>query len=103
MAQKEFAVSTAHSFINDCKKEGLIFDKVFLFGSYAQGTATEWSDIDLMLVSKNFTLDTFENLKLYLKINIKYPIIETHPYPTDYFLEGDAFIEDALKSSVEIV
>ena len=103
MAEKEFAISTAKSFIKDCKNAGLLFDKVYLFGSYAQGNANEWSDIDLLLVSKRFTGNTFDNLKLFLKINAKYPIIETHTYPTDYFLQGDAFIEEVLKSSVEIV
>ena len=103
MAQKEFAINTAKAFLRDCNATGLYFDKVFLFGSYATGNANEWSDIDLMLVSKKFTKNTFENLKLFLKINAKYPVVETHTYPTDYFLQGDAFIESALKTSVEIL
>lgn len=103
MAQREFAVNTAKAFIRDCNSAGLFFDKVFLFGSYATEKANDWSDIDLLLVSKRFTNNTFDNLKLYLKINAKYPIVETHPYPTDYFTNGDAFLEDILKTSVEIV
>jgi predicted nucleotidyltransferase len=102
MAQREFAIKTAKAFIRDCNAAGLFFDKVFLFGSYATEKANDWSDIDLLLVSKRFTNNTFDNLKLYLSINAKYPIVETHPYPTDYFLGGDAFIQDVLKSSVEI-
>jgi hypothetical protein len=30
-----------------------------------------------------------KNLKFYSKVNIRYPIIETHPYPRDYFIKGD--------------
>ena len=59
--------------------------------------------MDLLLVSKKFTNNVFDNLKLYLKVNAKYPIVETHPYPTDYFVAGDAFIEGVLKASIEIV
>lgn len=103
MAEREFAINTAKSFVKDCNEVGLFFDKVFLFGSYATGNANEWSDIDLMLVSKQFTQNTFDNLKLYLRINTKYPAVETHTYPTDYFLRGDAFIEDVLKKSLEIL
>ena len=29
-------------------------DGVYLFGSYAKGTADEWSDIDLAIVSPDF-------------------------------------------------
>jgi predicted nucleotidyltransferase len=102
MAQREFALKTAKAFIRDCNAAGLFFDKVFLFGSYATERANDWSDIDLLLVSKSFSNDTFANLKLYISINAKYPIVETHPYPTDYFTEGDAFIKNILKTSVEI-
>ena len=103
MAQQEFAINMAKAFVKDCNKAGIFFDKVFLFGSYARGNANEWSDIDLLLVSKNFTKNTFDNLKLFLKVNAKYPVIETHTYPTDYFLSGDGFVEDALKTSIEII
>ena len=103
MAQREFAIKTAKAFIKDCNNMGLFFDRVFLFGSYATDKANEWSDIDLLLVSNRFSKDIFANLKLYSSINAKYPIVETHPYPTDYFAEGDAFIEDVLKTSVNIL
>ena len=102
MVQTEFAIKTAKSFISDCNAEGLFFDKVFLFGSYATGSANEWSDIDLLLVSKRFTVNAIENLKIYLKVNAQYPVLETHSYPTDYFLKGDAFLKDILKKAVEI-
>lgn len=102
MVKREYAINTAKAFIKDCNASGLFFDKVFLFGSYATDNATDWSDVDLLLVSKKFTRNVFDNLKLYLKINAKYPMVETHPYPADYFAEGDAFIEDVLKTSIEI-
>lgn len=102
MVTREVAINTAKSFIRDCKSNGLTFYKVFLFGSMAKGNMHEWSDIDLLLVSDQFNDNVFDNLKLYSKINIKYPIIETHPYPTDYFMDGDSFINEAIKESIEI-
>ncbi|MEA1875248.1 MAG: nucleotidyltransferase domain-containing protein [Bacteroidota bacterium] len=103
MVTRETAIITAKSFINDCQANGLTFHKVLLFGSAARDMTHEWSDIDLLLISDQFGDNVFDNLKLYSKINIKYPVIETHPYPTKYYYEGDAFISEISKESVEIV
>ncbi len=102
MVTRESAINTAKSFIGDCKTKGLIFSKVLIFGSVAKDTLHEWSDIDLLLVSDQFNDNVFDNLKLYSKINIKYPLIETHPYPTTYFNDGDGFITEIIKDSIEI-
>jgi len=102
MVTRETAIKTAQSFIIDCNSIGLTFFRVFLFGSMAKGNMLEWSDIDLLLISDQFNDNVFDNLKLYSIINIKYPIIETHPYPTDYYLDGDSFINEVIKESIEI-
>lgn len=103
MVTREAAISSARSFIRDCKSVGLTFYKVLLFGSVVKGKIHQWSDIDLLLVSDQFNDNIFDNLKLYSKINIKYPVIETHPYPTEYFIKGDSFIDKVIKESIEIV
>ena len=102
MVTREIAINTVKSFIYDCKLAGLSFYKVIIFGSVAKNNMHEWSDIDLLLISDQFGNNVFENLKLYSKINIKYPIIETHPYPTSYYLEGDSFIDEIIKDSIEV-
>ncbi|MFN0037873.1 MAG: nucleotidyltransferase domain-containing protein [Saprospiraceae bacterium] len=102
MAQTAPALEIAKSFVQDCQKIGLTFDKVFLFGSHATGRAHEWSDIDLLLVSDLFTTNSFENFRLYSKVNARYPSVEAHAYPTSYFQKGDAFLLDVLKNVVEI-
>ena len=102
MVTKETAIKTAKSFVNDCQLSGLTFHRVLLFGSVAKGLTHEWSDIDLLLISNQFGDNIFDNLKLYSKINIKYPIIETHPYPTKYFIDGNDFIKEISRESIEI-
>ncbi len=102
MLDKKVAIKTAHSFVEDCRKEGLNFHKVLIFGSVATNKAHEWSDIDLLLVSDQFNENLFDNIKLYSKINIRYPLIETHPYTTSYYLQGDEFINQISKNSIEI-
>lgn len=104
MVTRESAIKAARSFISDCQSSGLTFHKVFLFGSAAKEMTHEWSDIDLLLISDQFTDNLFDNLKLYSKVNIKYPLIETHPYPTTYFYEGDDFIQEIISNeSIEIL
>ena len=103
MITLDSAIAIAQSFVIDCKLNGLQFKKVLLFGSLVDGTLHEWSDIDLLLVSDQFGDNIFENLKLYSKVNIKYPIIEVHPYPTANYIEGDDFILSISKKSIEII
>ena len=103
MVTRKTAINTAKSFVNDCQLNGLTFYKVFLFGSAAKNRMHNWSDIDLLLISDQFGDNIFDNLKLYSKINIKYPIIETHPYPTSYYNEGDDFVHEISKGAIEIV
>ena len=102
MAPRESAIKTATDFVSECRSRGLSFYKVFLFGSYAKENAYEYSDIDLLLISDQFTDNVFENLKLYSKVNIKYPIIETNPYPTREYLSGNDFIKEVEKESIVI-
>ncbi len=102
MVDRKTAIKTVKSFIADCMQNGLTFDKVLIFGSIANGEIHSWSDIDLMLFSNQFSDNIFENLKLYSKINIRYPIIETHPYHTKYLYSQDPFIEKMSKNSIEV-
>lgn len=34
---------------------------------------------------------------------IKYPLIETHPYPTSYYKNGDDFLKEIEKGSIGIL
>ncbi|KAF0153492.1 MAG: hypothetical protein FD143_24 [Ignavibacteria bacterium] len=102
MVDRETAINTAKLFVKECGLYGLKFYKVFLFGSYAKNNSHEWSDIDLLLISDQFTENIFDNLKLFSKINIRFPIIEAHPYSTSYYLSGDDFLNKIEKESILI-
>lgn len=60
------SVIEALSFMNNCLKEsGLHITKIILFGSYAKGQDTLDSDIDIVIVSKDFKdKDIFERARL---------------------------------------
>jgi len=67
-------------------KEGLLFDKVILFGSHAKGSAHLYSDIDIAIVSKYFGKNDFKEMS---RLNaLTYGIdtrIEAHPISSASF------------------
>ncbi|MEA3331188.1 MAG: nucleotidyltransferase domain-containing protein [Campylobacterota bacterium] len=54
-------------------QETYALKKIGLFGSYANNTATNTSDIDIM-VDMPSSFDTFFDLKDFLELNLKKPI-----------------------------
>ena len=77
----------------------LNIDKVILFGSYAKGIATELSDIDLLIISKDlpenrlkgmngYYLDTLvENFNPSLEVIAIHPNKLNHPVTKGFFEE----------------
>ncbi len=53
------ARSIIERFLAELTKKGISVEQAVLFGSYAQGTFNEWSDIDLAVVSKKFEGERF--------------------------------------------
>jgi predicted nucleotidyltransferase len=102
MLTKKDAIIIISNFISDCKKINIIFSKVVLFGSLANDKASEGSDIDLALVSYQFTVDRFENALLIAPVTIKYLDIDAQTFPVDYFNNGDPFIHEILRTDIEI-
>jgi len=66
---------------NLLQQEGIKFDQIYLFGSYAKNCPRDWSDIDLAVVSKKFKGDLFDKQLLLDKIADKVSYaIEPHPF-----------------------
>ena len=59
-------VNEAVRFFEKCLKEkGLKVSKIILFGSQVQGTTTEESDVDILIISEDFRgKDIFERARL---------------------------------------
>ena len=89
-------------YLTECNKLGVHFRKVILFGSYAKETPHKWSDIDLALVSDDFTGMIIDDNRKISRANIKFADIESHMFSSDYFEKGDPFIEEILKTGKEI-
>ena len=68
---------------------------VYLYGSYATGTATPWSDIDLALISPAFAGDLFEDqvalMRLAARIDDR---IEPHPFTEKTFTRNNPLVSE---------
>jgi predicted nucleotidyltransferase len=102
MSAKKRTIALIHKYIRACMEKNIRINKVILFGSQVSGKTDKYSDIDIVLVSDQFTEDSYQNWKMFVPINVKFVDIEPHPYPTHYFIKNDPFIEEIKKIGIEI-
>ena len=78
-------------------------DAIILFGSYAKGTNTNDSDIDVAIVS-NDIIDKFEDLTKLMRLRRNIDLrIEPHPIKTEDFKENKTpFIDEIMRTGVEL-
>ena len=75
---------------------------VYLFGSYAKGTNTEDSDIDVAIIinSDNNVFDLMvELMMLTQNIDLR---IEPHPIKVKDFEEGNPFVQEILDTGIKV-
>lgn len=90
-------------FLDLLSTAGVRLDRAILFGSCAKGTAGKWSDIDIALVSRDFTGVGFYDRKKVNPFLIKTDSrIEPHPFRPEDFTEDNPFVKEILKQGVEI-
>ena len=102
MFNRETAIELINRYVDMCNSRNIFFKKVILFGSVAKNTATENSDVDVLLVSDQFSDNTIENWKMLAPVTAKLIDIEPHPYPTSFFLKGDPFLDEIKRAGIEI-
>jgi len=84
---------------------GVTVEKMILFGSYATGTYHEGSDIDLVVVSKDFAGKGFwERIRILGKaLRIVFEPIEATAMTPEEFEKGDSMIALFAKEGGEVV
>jgi predicted nucleotidyltransferase len=81
----------------------IYIEKAYLFGSYASGFDHEWSDIDIALVSTDFSEDRYkERLRILKIINKIDNRIEPAPYNPEQFNETDPLVWEIKKNGIEV-
>ena len=101
-AEKTKLIKTIDKFIKETNKRFAI-KRVVLFGSFVDGRYKKYSDIDLALVSKNFTgnrfLDKDKIRKYIVAVNTD---ISPMPFRPEDFTTDDFFVEEILKYGIRI-
>ncbi len=102
---KESIINIIKEYINELIKSNVILTKVILYGSHANDTANENSDIDLMIVSPFFDDNRDKYLGLIWKLTAKSDFkIEPYPVGTERFESDDTspIIQIAKSEGIEI-
>ncbi len=90
-------------FLSLITEDGIRLEKAILFGSYAKGNPGKWSDLDVALVSKDFSGIGFYDCKKINPFIIKVDSrIEPHPFKSEDFTRDNPFVDQILKNGVEI-
>jgi predicted nucleotidyltransferase len=91
-------------FLEELKRNHINIEQAILFGSYAHGTYTPWSDIDLALVSPDFEGDRFKDRDKIRRIKLKISSsLEPIPYPPNAFTADDPFVEQILTTGINVM
>ncbi|MFC2131300.1 nucleotidyltransferase domain-containing protein [Bacteroidota bacterium] len=91
-------------FIEEVRKDNITISKAYLFGSYANGTNHEFSDIDIAIVSDNFEGINFYDCQKVVEAMLRTNVdLETHPYRPEDFTEDNPFVKEILDHGIRIV
>jgi len=90
-------------YIGKVKKQ-IPVEKVILFGSYAKGTSTVDSDVDIAVFSSAFeNMSRVDGLTFLLTQALGYKIdIQPQPYTMKDYTEHTGLVDEILKTGVEI-
>ncbi|WP_045213717.1 nucleotidyltransferase domain-containing protein [Desulfonatronovibrio magnus] len=78
-------------------------DRAYLYGSYAKGKANKWSDIDVAIVSPDFSQDLFEERVLLMKLALKLDDrIEPSPFRPEDFSIDNPLVNEISAFGIEI-
>ncbi len=85
-------------------KEKLNVKNIYLYGSYAKGTHTSDSDIDIAVVGDDFTGDPIEDTLLLMRMRRKIDNrIEPRPFKTCDFNPSNPFVREIIETGIMIM
>lgn len=102
MVTRQTAIKTVKEFVKEVQAQGVHLKKAWLFGSVAQNRQREDSDIDVALVSDDFTGIGFRDIPLFVKALRNYYTIQPKTFSTHDFQNTNAFVEEIMRTGIEI-
>jgi predicted nucleotidyltransferase len=91
-------------YIDALKQKNITVVGSYLFGSHAKETASEWSDIDVAILTDKFIGDSFDFRFLLMKIAREIDAdIEPHPFLVGEFNEDNPVAIEILRTDEKIL
>ena len=85
-------------FLEETKKKYKL-DGAYLYGSFAKGTFNKWSDIDIAIISQDFSDNPFEDRLLLMRIASTIDDrIEPRPVKKGLFNRNDPLVDEIKKT-----
>lgn len=85
-------------------KENIKVKSVYLFGSYANNKATEYSDIDVAVISDKFSGDPVDDMVYLMRFRRNLDLrIEPHPFSTKDFDKTNPFVKEIINTGIKII
>jgi predicted nucleotidyltransferase len=101
----ETARRIINQYVSDVKAV-MPIDKVYLYGSYANGTARWDSDVDLCFFSDSFTVEnTMQIIGRLFKLKRRYnkdSCLEPNAFPLSELSNDNPFVKEILRTGTEI-
>lgn len=92
-----------NSFLEEIQKKYRI-DDAYLYGSFAKGTSRKWSDIDIAIVSPDFSDDLFEERLLLMRLASTIDDrIEPRPFKKELFNRNDPLVDEIQKNGIRLI
>jgi predicted nucleotidyltransferase len=93
---------SVEQFLAEVKRQQRIA-AAYLYGSQIKGIATEWSDIDLAIISPDFSADLFQErlnlMRLATQIDDR---IEPRPFRPDDFNTTEPLVNEIKRTGVQV-
>jgi predicted nucleotidyltransferase len=78
-------------------------EAAYVYGSQATGTATEWSDIDVAVISPDFASDLFEERLFLMQLAaLVDDRIEPHPFKPEDFDTRSPLVSEICRTGVRV-
>lgn len=97
-------ITSVTELIRQLNANNLPINRAYVFGSYAKGQQSEWSDIDLALVSDYFEGNSYYDRRKVSPYAIKIDIdLEVHPFRPEDFTTDNPFVEEIIETGIKVV
>jgi len=101
---KDSIIEIAKIYLQEVEKSGIRIGKAYLYGSYSRGENRKESDIDIAIISSDFTGDRFQDAlrlkKLRWNIDLR---IEPMPIKSEDFTEDNPLVNEIIKNGITLI